>query len=208
MEIKEKTQILEQLAHELAKMIDSHDKSGIESLRVKEFMDFRNSLMQESDRGSVLMAAAFIEDKISLLLESYFINNATVCKRLLKGNGALATFSSKIDLAFLLGLIPENIFYDLHLLRRIRNNFAHNASALTFDTPSIKDQTYALSVLSKTLLRDDTKAYFLRSMTTILNVINMKMENFERCSPEDNFDPSILDEGLKIVEESLAEFEK
>ena len=72
---------------------------------------------------------------------------------------------------------------------------------------TIKDRTKALSTLSKEMLRDDTKAYFLRSMTTILTVINMKMENFDKCSIQDDFDPSIFDKGLKVVEDGLSKFE-
>ena len=119
---QDKIEFLKQMADGIAQMIATVDKSGLEEPRLKEFMDFRTSLNQESDRGCVLMAAAFIEDKIGYLLESYFIENEKVCKRLLHGNGALATFSSKIDLAFLLGLLPQNIINDLHLLRKIRND--------------------------------------------------------------------------------------
>lgn len=205
MPTQKKIDYLQQIMLETTKLIASADKSGLEASRLKEFMDFRISLINESDRGSVLMAAAFIEDKLSCLLKSYFIDNERVCNQLLNGNGALATFSSKIDLTFLLGLIPENIFNDLHILRKIRNDFAHTASQISFETPSIQDRTKALSTLSKVLLRDDTKVYFMRSMTTILTAINMKMESFERCSTPENFDISMFDKSLKIVEDGLSE---
>ena len=203
---QKKIDYLQQILVEITKLISSVDESGLEASRLKEFMDFRLSLIQESDRGSVLMAAAFIENKLECLLESYFIEDEKICKQLLKGNGALATFSSKIDLSFLLGLIPKNIFNDLHILRKIRNEFAHTASKISFETPSIKDRTKALSTLSKEMLRDDTKAYFMRSMTTILTVINMKMENFERCSIPENFDIKIFDKSLKKIEDGLSEY--
>jgi len=206
MPTQEKIDFLHQMIEEMTKLIATADESGLAESRSKEFMDFRTSLIQESDRGSVLMAAAFIEDKLGYLLEAFFVENEKVCRQLLKGNGALATFSSKIDLTFLLGLIPENIFNDLHLLRKIRNEFAHTASNISFETPSIKDRTRALSTLSKEMLRDDTKAYFMRSMTTILTAINMKMENFERCSIQDNFDISLFDKSLKTVEDGLTKY--
>lgn len=207
MPTQKKIDYLQQIILETTKLIASADESGLEASRLKEFMDFKTSLIQESDRGSVLMAAAFIEDKLGCLLESYFIENEKVCKQLLNGNGALATFSSKIDLTFLLGLIPKNIFDDLHILRKIRNDFAHTASKISFKTPSINDRTKALSTLSKEMLRDDTKAYFMRSMTTILTAINMKMERFERCSTPENFDIDMFDKSLKIVEDGLSEYQ-
>ena len=128
MPIQKKLDYLEQILIELSNLIDIADESGLEKFRLEEFIDFRKSLIQESDRGCALMAADFIEDKLEKLLESYFIENEKVCKQLLKANGALATFSSKIDLTFLLGLIPKNVFNDLHILRKIRNEFAHTAS--------------------------------------------------------------------------------
>ena len=207
MPTQNKIDYLHQVIEEVTKLIATADESGLAASRLKEFIDFRTSLIQESDRGSVLMAAAFIEDKLGYLLESYFVENEKICKQLLKSNGALATFSSKIDLAFLLGLIPKNIFDDLHLLRKIRNEFAHTASKISFETASIKDRTKALSALSKEMLRDDTKAYFMRSMTSILTAINMKMESFERCTVQDNFDVDIFDKSLKTVEEGLSQYD-
>lgn len=204
MENSDKVKILKQFTDELIKIIGSHDKSGAEITSIEEFLDFRTSLNQESDRGSVLMAAAFIEDKIAQLIESFLVDNKRVRERMLKGNGALTTFSSKIDMAYLLGLIPENVLNDLHILRKIRNEFAHNASTISFETPSIKDRTNALTVLSKVLLRDNTRTFFLRSMTTILSIIDIKMERFERCIAEQNFDPKNLEREMKIVEETIS----
>ena len=57
------------------------------------------------------------------------------------------------------------------------------------------------------MLRDNTKAYFMRSMTTILTAINMKMETFERCSIEENLDINIFDKSSKTVEEGLSKYD-
>jgi DNA-binding MltR family transcriptional regulator len=149
------------------------------------------------------MAAAFIEDKITQLLETYMVQNKTIQKKIFGGNGALATFSSKIDISFLLGLIPKNIYEDLGILRKLRNDFAHNAKSITFQTDYIKDRCTKLQVVSKVALRDDTKAYFLRSMTTILTCINMKMDTFKQCEVENDFDVTILDKGMEVVADIL-----
>ena len=147
MPIQKKLDYLEQILIELSNLIDIADESGLEKFRLEEFIDFRKSLIQESDRGCALMAAAFIEDKLEKLLESYFIENEKVCKQLLKANGALATFSSKIDLTFLLGLIPKNVFNDLHILRKIRNEFAHTASEISFKKSSNLYFTFLSTIL-------------------------------------------------------------
>lgn len=106
-------------------------------------------------------------------------------------------------MSFLLGLLPKNIYNDLGILRKLRNDFAHNEKSITFETDYIKNRCKALQVVSKVALRDNTKAYFLRSMVTILTCINMKMESFEQCKKENDYDPSILDKGMEVVAEIL-----
>ncbi len=200
--MQDKIEKLETILEKIQGIIKNHPDNGMakkELERIEEFQDFRISLTSESDRGSVLMAAAFIEDKITQLLENFIINDKKIRKKIFEGSGALATFSSKIDMAFLLGLIPKNILNDLHILRKIRNDFAHNAKSITFKTDYIKDRCNALQVVSKVALRDDSKAYFLRSMTTILMCINMKMDSLEKCQEEDDFDPTILNKGMDAV---------
>ena len=113
--MKDKIEKLKALFEGTEDIFNNHPNTEIAQIelkRINEFKDFRISLLSESDRGSVLMAAAFIEDKITQLLETYMVQNKTIQKKIFDGNGALATFSSKIDIAFLLGLIPKNIYDD------------------------------------------------------------------------------------------------
>ena len=204
--MKDKIEKLEAVNKSLQDLIKSHPDTEMaqrELESMQEYQDFKTSLLTESDRGSVLMAAAFIEDKITKLLKTYMVHNQTIQKKIFEGNGALATFSSKIDISFLLGLIPKNIYNDLGVLRKLRNDFAHNAKPITFQTDYIIDRCNALQVLSKVALRNDTKAYFLRSMTTILTCINMKMDSFERCQEENAFDTTMFDDGMKNVADIL-----
>lgn len=204
--MKDKIEKLEALSTGIEDIFNNHPDTDVAQKalkRINEFKDFRTSLLSESDRGSVLMAAAFIEDKITQLLETYMVQNKKIQEKIFDGNGALATFSSKIDISFLLGLIPKNIYNDLGILRRLRNDFAHNAKPITFQTDYIKDRCKALQVVSKVALRDDTKAYFLRSMSTILTCINMKMDSFKQCQVEDDFDSTILDKGMEVVADIL-----
>jgi hypothetical protein len=66
----------------------------------------------------------------------------------------LATLSAKIDLARLLGLISETIRSDLHIIREIRNEFAHHIAHKTqhtkigFDSPHIRDKCMALRCIA------------------------------------------------------------
>jgi len=51
--------------------------------------------------------------------------------------GPLANFSSKIDMAFRLGLISGKFTRDLHIVRKIRNYFAHDIYGCSFENGSV-----------------------------------------------------------------------
>jgi hypothetical protein len=65
--------------------------------------------------------------KISMIKSGQKIN-----ERMFKHRGELSTLEKKIDKAKELNLIDEVAFEDAHLLRRIRNRFAHRHEQLHF----------------------------------------------------------------------------
>ena len=199
------TEILEAFYNEMMNTLKSDSKSNPKILNklkaIEEFKNFRHSLFEESDRGCALMAAAFIEEKIGELLRAFCIENKKSYERLFENNGALATFSSKIDLAFLLGLIPKNIFDDLQLLRKIRNDFAHNASLITFESTPIKERCFTFSVLVKTMLRKHPRTYFIRAMTVILTYIDGQSESIKKCQTPKNFDISHIEQSMQKLDD-------
>lgn len=100
-------------------------------MRENDWMEIVN----ESDRGCVLLATAMIESRLDEIFEAIFSNNMIpkkIINSLFDSNGPLATFSAKSKLAFSLGLISKNAFEDLEILRKIRNNFAHTADKVDF----------------------------------------------------------------------------
>jgi DNA-binding MltR family transcriptional regulator len=92
-------------------------------------------LVEESDRGCVLVAAALLETRLENIFRYVFKLNSIPKKiqdSLFDSNGPLSTFSSKAKLAFSLKLINKTIFEDIETVRRIRNEFAHSATAVDF----------------------------------------------------------------------------
>ena len=92
-------------------------------------------LMEESDRGCVLVAAAILENCLEELFRNIFTRNK-VSKKLQDSifdfNNPLSTFSSKIKLAYSLGHISRQLFEDLETIRKIRNKFAHTSIEVDF----------------------------------------------------------------------------
>jgi DNA-binding MltR family transcriptional regulator len=56
----------------------------------------------------------------------------------------LGSFAAKIRLAHLLGLISKDFYSDLEMMKEIRNRFAHDLSAVSFDQQSISPITSLL----------------------------------------------------------------
>lgn len=95
---------------------------------------------KESDRGMALFVTAALDDALTELLRAYFVSDKKVANELLGRSRPLASFSSRIDMAFLLGQIDKLVRRDLHLMRDIRNSFAHSASVVSFADQNIANQ--------------------------------------------------------------------
>jgi DNA-binding MltR family transcriptional regulator len=100
---------------------------------------------EQSDRAGAVMGVATLDALIENLLRSWILPDAP--KQLFNSTGALATFSAKIDIAYAFGLISLRERRDLHLLRKIRNDFAHDFDyKLTFNNPALSDRIMTLSL--------------------------------------------------------------
>lgn len=149
--------------------------------QMREVMEFRESLSSETDRGSVLMAAAFLDDRIKMLLAARLVDDKKLSRRVFEFNGPLGTFSSRIDFSYLLGLLPKNAQRDLHLIRAIRNKFAHNAAPIGFDNPEVKPLCDSL-IFHGVQKATEPGAKFRRSAMALLTIIVAEMNKSEHIS--------------------------
>ena len=90
-------------------------------------------------RAAAVLAGAYLEDRLTDTLRSRMVQDRKLLGKFFKGYGPLATFSAKIDLAYLLGIAPEPLFSRLHTIREIRNRFAHRLDCNSFKVPAIYD---------------------------------------------------------------------
>lgn len=144
-----------------------------------EILEFRIALQVESDRATALMAAAFLEDYLSKLISCFMVKNSTVNREIFSHNGPLGTFSAKIDMAYMLALISPAVRKDLHLLRKIRNEFAHTAKPLEFTEHRIKSRCEELKCTGLAPKEDNPRTKFNRAMMTIAQDISLKMTKTE-----------------------------
>ena len=98
----------------------------------------RKEFETASDRAAAIVGAAFLEELLVELLRDFFVDDRSSDKSIFKGYGFLSSFSSKIDLAYRLGLLSKSEHQRLHAIRSIRNEFAHNLSKISFFDPDIQ----------------------------------------------------------------------
>lgn len=107
---------------------------------------FKNQIEKESDRATVIITVSMIDQALEAALRGRFVQLSTSEDPLFDSAYApLGNFSAKIDLAYRIGLLPPNYAKGLHIIRRIRNEFAHSVSPGSFDEPAIRNRILELN---------------------------------------------------------------
>jgi len=104
-------------------------------------------LRKESERGCVVLAFAWMDDQLTANLRKYLLPSAQRSEKadeLLGVGRPIGDAATKIDLCFRLGILQPNTHKSLHMLRRLRNDFAHLASNISFQDQSIHDRVVAI----------------------------------------------------------------
>jgi DNA-binding MltR family transcriptional regulator len=162
--------------------------------RLADVFKFRETLTPETDRGCALMAAAYLDAQLEELLRAAWVADDKCLDDVLGQSKPLGTFSSRIDVAYLTGLIGDRARRDLHLIRRIRNDFGHRPEPIGFYSESIANRCAELHHTFRS--KDERpRALFTSTVLGVLAIIhsaNHKVQRAARAS-----DPEI-DEGVRV----------
>ena len=118
-----------------------------------QIAEFLEEFQRETDRAAAVLAAAYLDSRLEALVREKCVGVPKFVEELLSGQGGLSSFSARISVAYAVGLISLKAAEDLHLVRRIRNDFAHQVHGLSFATPTIADRVNAFRILEA--LRDE-----------------------------------------------------
>ena len=118
---------------------------------IQGVLDYQAELVGESARAAAILVASNFEVWLGEVIGMRFgvlsgEMSSDLQGRLFKGYGPLSTFAAKIDIACALGLYDEDIRKGLHVVREIRNGFAHEPRAITFDDPKISSLCEKLDI--------------------------------------------------------------
>lgn len=109
-------------------------------MRENDLQDFTRFLCEfqgETDRGAALVGAALIDLRLSDTLRAFMVSSKAASDLLDGGTAALGTFSSRIKATFAFALIDRHERGECDTIRKVRNEFAHQAHGLTFNDPKI-----------------------------------------------------------------------
>ncbi|HWA90567.1 MAG TPA: hypothetical protein VG889_11055 [Rhizomicrobium sp.] len=110
--------------------ITKDDASGMEE-------EFAGS----SDRGCALILSAVIERRLESVIRSILREDLSNTEKieLFSHEGAMGSFSSKIQIGYALGIYGKKTKHDLTLIRHLRNAFAHTRKPLRFEMKVVRD---------------------------------------------------------------------
>ena len=132
------------MKEEVKKKNESSPKFEISSWE-RPFREFVTEFVGESDRAAVILGAAKLDYLLYQILQKYLIPNPAGRDELLDGDAPLSTFSSKINMCYRLGLLSAEVTRALHLIRKIRNSFAHEVSGCKLDSGAHRDRVRELA---------------------------------------------------------------
>lgn len=195
-----------------AKLINNLMNNAIEKLKfiqgesqhlnIQEVISFRTLLTEETDRGCALMAAAYLDVALEKLIKANLVNNERVTKEVFAHNGSLGSFSSRINFAYLLGLISNTTRGNLNILRKIRNDFAHIASSISFKTPAISSRCNELRGLGLSKILEP-RSKFTRCMMNTLASISTSLSKASHIEEQQDVYESKKDELEKELDDEL-----
>ena len=103
-------------------------------------------MINESDRGAILLGSAYIENELKQSFKTLLPNDILDdkddkdSKRLLKGS-----FDSRLNQAYLCRYIPYNLFKAINIIKAIRNKVSHNSISFKLeDNQTELDKVYNL----------------------------------------------------------------
>lgn len=171
--------------------------------KLDDILKFNHEFRLESDRDCSLMAAAYLDEALKDMLASYMVNDKRLIKDLFNGQGPLATFSSRINIAFALGKLSKEAKSDLHIIRKIRNEFAQVSDSIDFENETIKKRCKALkhqAIFTKSSGRE----MFTRAVLGVLAMIH----SHEKTAKHPKTPKDLNLQGITNFEEMIRGVEK
>lgn len=132
-------------------MLDSGRPNSLRTLRAAHrtnldyasfFLEFQEELAGESDRATMILAAAHLDDLLMFRIADSRPFDLSFDKDfpwLFRHEGPLGTFSHRMEIACLFGLIDDETYQQLDIVRELRNICAHSKQPVRFSDVIVRN---------------------------------------------------------------------
>ncbi len=143
----------------------------------------------ETDRGVALLAVAFLDDVLDVLLRASFVNDSEAVNRLIGPGRPLESFGSRAHISYCMGLLGADVYNDINLIREIRNDFAHRQPT-NFEQGDIRLKCNKVRCVLPMLEGNDactTRERFIASVVVIANHLIVQASEQDHAAPAKSF---------------------
>ena len=139
---------------------------------LKRSTTFMASFVGEPDHVAVIVATSKLDELLGFAIRKRLLPCPDKKDDLLDSERGLGTFSNRISLAYRLGLISADLARALHLVRRIRNDFAHAYDGQSLDVSPHRDRVEELATRIET---HPHMAFLRKTIGAIPNITPQKL---------------------------------
>lgn len=140
----------------------------LNQIRIDAFDEFVNQLSTESHRAAVILSVAKLDQQLYFLLSRHLLPSYKQEDELFNGDSPLSTLSAKISVCYRLGLIDSDFAKALHLIRKIRNDFAHEINTRLDKPPNRERIRTLINIVKGTDLFKDVKEVYFQDSNGII----------------------------------------
>lgn len=138
---------------------------------------FVSELGGESDRAAVILASSLLDDLLAnaIAMKMPFDILTTDMEDLFRQGGPLDSFSSRTNIACTFGIIEEDTYKQLTILREMRNACAHSKHKIDFKTPVLANVAlhfFKNGSLSEALVSKNMKVAFTLEVAFLAVVLS------------------------------------
>ena len=116
---------------------------------------FGQAISEESPRAMVILSVCYLDECLNQLLKAIFVPVDSKSDLLFDGPSApLGTYFAKVELAYRMRLFDDEMRDSLNLIRKIRNEFAHDLGTNSFNNESVLRKNQKLYELNKSAMKE------------------------------------------------------
>lgn len=134
--------------------------SEFEATIIAEAEELREYLVEQDTRTFCVLVVSFMEDALRRrFIQSWNISGRAEENSYFGGNGPLSTFSQRLTVAKGVGWITEEMSQQANILRKIRNEFAHNHRVHNFEHEPLRSFAESLNTMERAWYQERMNLY-------------------------------------------------